>query len=309
MKKRLNLLALSITLTATAFAAPVKDNTLEGKITDWPAGKTGEMQLRVLDYVTDKPDVVIATTPIDADGNFKFKLPDAKALAKVLSAKDTSYSYAGLCSGSLTLDKAAQMNLFDLIAVQDGKVLGNARFNTSRLQWPWLADNFKFQTLAFSTADTAVDGAASCDLQSSPNYDQNGSRMRVETTAKLNAGWNALSGTDSGSKTIFTDEAMPANAFWHVLSGYGGIGMQPQVTDDKKNVRIAALQEGMPAQAAGLQVGDLVLAIDDYKVDPNDLGTAAAHVRGDENTTVVITVQRGGETLKIPVKRAFIPRK
>lgn len=303
--KKLLMLGL-LTVVASAFAAPVAGNALSGKITDWPAGKTGEMQLRLLDYLTDQPDTVLATTTIDTDGNFKLALPDAKALAKVLPDKDTSYSYGGVCSGSLMLEPAAQINIFDLRAFIDGKEISNVKYRTSRTPWPGMVDGFKFQELVFASVATSVDGGASCDLADSPYYDQNASRMRVNTTANLSAGWNVLSGTDTGSKTTFSDEAMPKNAFWHIQVGYGGAGMTPEVTADKQNIRVAALKEGMPAAAAGVKVGDLVLAVDDLPADPNNLPAMAERVRGEEGTTVTLTIKRGDQTLKIPIKRQWV---
>lgn len=306
MPKMLPFAALAVVLSTSALAVPIPNSTLSGTITDWPAGQTGEMQLRLLDFITDQAEVVVLSTKIDGTGNFSLKLPDAKALAKVLPDKDSSYSFAGACRGSLSLESAAQINFFDLRAFVDGKQVSNVKFRTSRTPWPWLADNFHFQTLAFASANTSIDGAASCDLQNSPFYSQNGSRMRVEVTAKLAAGWNTLSGTNSGSKMVLGDEAMPGNAFWHVLIGYGGIGLKPGTTDDKKNVQVLSVTPGGAAEAAGIKEGDLILAVDDTPADPNNLPGMAERVRGEENTTVTLTVKRGDQTLKIPIKRQFV---
>lgn len=298
-------LTFCLLATSVSLSAPIKDSTLSGKITDWPAGKTGELQLRLLDYLTDQKDAVLARTPIDPAGNFTLKLPDAAALAKVLPAKDAVYSYGGACQGSLTLSPAAQVNFFDLQAFVEDKLVSNVKYRTSRTPWPWLSENFAFQELAFASAATKLDGAASCDLQNSPFYDQNGSRMRVETTATLAAGWNTLTGTE-GSKTVFSDAPMPGTAFWHVQIGYGGIGLRPGPTDDQKSVQVLALTPGGAAEAAGLKVGDLILAVDGHPVDPANVGAMAERVRGEEGTTVTLTVKRGEQTLTLPIKRQFV---
>lgn len=298
-------LTFCLLATSVSLSAPIKDSTLSGKITDWPAGKTGELQLRLLDYLTDQKDAVLARIPIDPAGNFTLKLPDAAALARVLPAKDAAYSYGGACQGGLTLSPAAQVNFFDLQAFVDGTLVSNVKYRTSRTPWPWLTANFAFQGLAFSTAATKLDGAASCDLQGSPFYIQNGSRMRVETAASMAAGWNTLTGTQ-GSKMVFTDAAMPKAAFWHVQIGYGGIGLRPGPTDDQKSVQVLAVTPGGAAEAAGIKVGDLILTVDGRPVDPANVDGMSERVRGEEGTTVTLTVKRGEQTLTLPIKQQFV---
>ena len=64
--------------------------------------------------------------------------------------------------------------------------------------------------------------------------------------------------------------------------------------------RIEALTEGAPAEAAGLQVGDIITQVDDLTVSEND--DVVDYVRSlNVGDTVTFTVYRDGETLSIQV--------
>lgn len=304
MKKQLALMT-TLALGSTALALPIQNNTLSGQITDWPGGKPGELQLRLLDVATSHPEVVVASTAIDAQGKFTFKLPNAAALVKVLPAKDSTYSFEGDCTGSVTLSPTAQINFFDLIASQGGKVVSNAKFRTSRT--PWLGTGDRVQQLVYASAATTADGAASCSVSNSAFTSSTSGRLRLEITAPLASGWNVLAGeVKGGTKVVYSADPMPKNAFWHVLIGYGGIGLRPALTDDGKGVQVKEVMAGGAAEAAGIKPGDILLAIDDVPLTSTDLAALGERVRGEENTTVTLTVKRGTETLKFPLKRLFV---
>lgn len=87
-----------------------------------------------------------------------------------------------------------------------------------------------------------------------------------------------------------------------------GIGVQIRTVDEataeENNVptgcRIEALTKGAPAEAAGLQVGDIITQVDDLTVSENDdvVDYVLSLNVGD---TVTFTVYRDGETLSIQV--------
>ena len=77
---------------------------------------------------------------------------------------------------------------------------------------------------------------------------------------------------------------------------YYGIGARVGIDADTQLPRIASVIEGTPAQEAGLMSGDLLYKVDDTLVQGMDLNSAVALVKGDEGTTVHLTVIREGET-------------
>ena len=66
---------------------------------------------------------------------------------------------------------------------------------------------------------------------------------------------------------------------------------------------IGGLEENYPAQASGLQVGDKIVYADDTRIkEYSDLSSFIDKSQGKEMT---LTVERNGETIKIPVKPVY----
>jgi carboxyl-terminal processing protease len=69
---------------------------------------------------------------------------------------------------------------------------------------------------------------------------------------------------------------------------------------------VVAPLEDSPAQAAGLQAGDIVLAIDGESVDGTSLEDAVQRVRGEAGTDVTLSLRREDETFELTITRAKI---
>ncbi len=68
-------------------------------------------------------------------------------------------------------------------------------------------------------------------------------------------------------------------------------------------LRVLDVLVDAPAQAAGLQVDDLVTAVDGEVLAGSTIDDAVRHIRGPRGSEVVLTVQRDGETLDLPITR------
>jgi carboxyl-terminal processing protease len=79
----------------------------------------------------------------------------------------------------------------------------------------------------------------------------------------------------------------------------------PQVSDTCVLVVVAPLADS-PAEAAGLQSGDVVLAVDGESVNGSTLQDQVAKVRGEAGTKVTLTLRRGERTFDLTIKRAKI---
>lgn len=77
------------------------------------------------------------------------------------------------------------------------------------------------------------------------------------------------------------------------LCGIGATSHQ-----DEGGLLIDEIIEGSPAQAAGLEPGDLMVAVDGVSVADMDLDQAVALIRGEEGTQVRITYLRQGKGLR-----------
>lgn len=86
-----------------------------------------------------------------------------------------------------------------------------------------------------------------------------------------------------------------------------GIGVTIRLeNEDDAGFTVASVTPGGPAEAAGLQIGDMLLAIDGANMKELGMEEARNRVRGEEGTSLTLTVQRGGETFDVTVTRATI---
>ena len=88
-----------------------------------------------------------------------------------------------------------------------------------------------------------------------------------------------------------------------MANSYVGIGITIQVTEDGKGYLITKVNEGGPAEAAGLLPGDRMVAVAGQSVLDKDTTETRDLVRGKEGTFVDITVVRDGEEMTFPVER------
>lgn len=86
-----------------------------------------------------------------------------------------------------------------------------------------------------------------------------------------------------------------------------GIGVTIRLeNEDDAGFTVASVTPGGPAEAAGLQIGDMLLAIDGANMKELGMEEARNRVRGEEGTSLTLTVQRGVETFDVTVTRATI---
>ena len=90
-------------------------------------------------------------------------------------------------------------------------------------------------------------------------------------------------------------------------NAYVGIGIATrQWKEDSKIEEIMKVFEGGPAEEAGLQAGDLIVALDGHPVDGMSSDEASIYMYGPENSQVDVTVLRDGEELTLTVTRRYV---
>lgn len=108
---------------------------------------------------------------------------------------------------------------------------------------------------------------------------------------------------DEGHTRFLTPEEREQNQ--EGLSGtYVGIGVQLETRDGEAVVTSPI--EGSPAEKAGVEAGDVILAVDGKDVRDGDVSGIASRVKGPEGTKVELTVSRGGERRTFDLERAQI---
>lgn len=86
---------------------------------------------------------------------------------------------------------------------------------------------------------------------------------------------------------------------------YTGLGLQVGVKDDK--IIVIAPFEDSPAKKAGILTGDIITKVDGKDVSGKDLETAVSLMKGKENTSVTLTIERPNKgSFDVEVNRAKI---
>ncbi len=91
-----------------------------------------------------------------------------------------------------------------------------------------------------------------------------------------------------------------------MANAYVGIGITIQAREDGAGYDILKVNAQGPADLAGIQVGDILIAVEGQDITQMDVDATRDLVRGEKNTVVNITVRRGTEELTMPVTRMTV---
>lgn len=100
-------------------------------------------------------------------------------------------------------------------------------------------------------------------------------------------------------------DAQELEQFDTQLAGeFGGIGIQPDLVDGA--IVITSVLPNSPAERVGIKPGDRILAVDSQSVQGMTLDALLPLIRGNPGTSVMLTLQRGQQTLVMQVVRYLI---
>ncbi len=85
---------------------------------------------------------------------------------------------------------------------------------------------------------------------------------------------------------------------------FEGIGAELGYEDGK--VVVISPLSGSPAEESGLRSRDVIVGVDGEDISDNNIYEVVALIRGDQGTTVTLTVIRAGETMEIEITRGEI---
>ena len=85
---------------------------------------------------------------------------------------------------------------------------------------------------------------------------------------------------------------------------YGGIGIS--VYYSKKGIQINEVYKGFSADKAGLKVGDIIISIDGQSLNNMEREELSTFLKGAPNSTIIIQIQRQGETIEKEISREKI---
>ena len=90
-----------------------------------------------------------------------------------------------------------------------------------------------------------------------------------------------------------------------VKGDYVGIGIY-MTMDSNNNIVVLMPIEGSPAEKEGLETGDIILSINGESCSEMDLNIASTKIKGEENTTVYLEIQRGTDILNKTIERKTV---
>jgi len=82
-----------------------------------------------------------------------------------------------------------------------------------------------------------------------------------------------------------------------------GIGIYMVQDTEANKIMVLSPIKGGPAEKAGLQPGDYIIAVDGVQYTGEQMTEASNKIKGEEGTTVKLEVQRGNETLDYEITR------
>ena len=157
--------------------------------------------------------------------------------------------------------------------------------------------------LALTVANSCGDNhnfAVARNLETFSNIYKNLDLMYVDT---LDADVTVTNGINAMLRSLdpYT-EYYPASEMKdlkQMLTGkYAGIGALIKKNLKTGRVMIDELYEGMPAETAGLKVGDAIIAVDDSTMVGKDVSYVSSHLRGEPGTTFMIKIERTAKDKK-----------
>ena len=87
---------------------------------------------------------------------------------------------------------------------------------------------------------------------------------------------------------------------------YSGIGVQVSFDEDIGGVIVNRIFEGTPAEAAGIQIGDVLVGADGESFADYEYQAIIDAIRGKEGTSVDVDVLRGEETFTVTIIRQAV---
>lgn len=103
--------------------------------------------------------------------------------------------------------------------------------------------------------------------------------------------------------TVYMDKDTFSSYTEDITGNYAGIGVRIVMGDDGL-VTVINVFKDSPAENAGMQVGDKIIAIEDLDATKFTVEEAASNMRGEAGTTVNVTILRDEEKINLSLVRA-----
>ena len=115
----------------------------------------------------------------------------------------------------------------------------------------------------------------------------------VENEQLINGAISGMMDSLNDPHSVYLDQKMYKELMAHTEGSFGGIGVVMGLKD--KEITVVSPIEGTPGAAAGIKTGDKIVKIDGVDAKEISIEQAAAKIRGEVGTKVVLTIRRNGE--------------
>lgn len=127
----------------------------------------------------------------------------------------------------------------------------------------------------------------------------------LDNTALINGASRGLVAAADDTYTVYMDRK-EAEEFNKDLTGNIGGGIGAEIGSRGSKPTVLRALDGSPAQKAGLQAGDVIVAVNDESASGWSVSDTVNKIRGDIGTTVKVTVLRGTESKDFTITREQI---
>ena len=127
----------------------------------------------------------------------------------------------------------------------------------------------------------------------------------LDTTKLIQGASRGLVEAAGDTYTVYMSPSEAAE-YNNDLAGNIGGGIGAEIGMKNSKITILRVLDNNPAKTAGLLANDIILEINDESVSDLTVDDVVGLIRGDEGTTVKLTVQRGDEVKDYTITRATI---
>ena len=137
------------------------------------------------------------------------------------------------------------------------------------------------------------------------DYIQHNYKDPVEVKKMLEGAYTGLFDSLDDPYSVYYLSESEKDSFLDSVNGeFGGVGVSLESREGR--CVVVAPIAGSPAEQAGLRSGDVIVKVNGADVTGKVLNEVAALLRGNEGTTVTVTVDRDGTKLNFTLVRATI---
>ncbi|SEG21095.1 carboxyl-terminal processing protease [Butyrivibrio sp. Su6] len=138
--------------------------------------------------------------------------------------------------------------------------------------------------------------------------DSNFYKTDVSSEAKANGLYKGLMDSLDDPYSVYYTEDELTELMNDTAGIYYGIGAYVSMDQTTSLPRISGVIEGTPAEEAGLQTDDIIYEVDKQSTQGLELSEVVSLIKGEEGTTVHLTILRGSdlEEIEVDVMRAQV---